>query len=86
MSAGRPGRKLLRTGLQARFRQRLDGGGEFVHLDDEVAEPGADLDPPSAGRWTSSSVTTSSPGNLSMVRLAPSPISTRPSSWYPSPE
>ena len=31
---------LLRAGLQASLRQRLDGGGEFVHLDDEVAEPG----------------------------------------------
>ena len=35
---------LLRAqGLQARSRQRVDGGGELVHLDDEVAEPGADL-------------------------------------------
>ena len=47
MSAGRPGqRDAVLTGLQACLRQRLDGGGELVHLDDEVAEPGADLHRP----------------------------------------
>jgi hypothetical protein len=34
---------LLRAGPQSLLRQRLEGGGELVHLNDEVAEPGADL-------------------------------------------
>jgi hypothetical protein len=39
LRALRASRMLLRAGPQSPLRHRLEGGGELVHPDDELAEP-----------------------------------------------
>ncbi len=72
MSAGRPGRQDAAQGRAAGpLRQRLDGGGNLVHLDDEVAEPGAGLHR-SVGRpaivWSNAHTAAVRPADLGLMR------------------
>ena len=76
---------LLPAGLRPRC-DSADDGGEVVRLDDQMADPVADLHWPVGWPVDQFGVTTCSPGNLSIVRLAPSPMPTRPTSRYPSAE
>lgn len=72
---------LLGSRLQPTLQYRRDGVGKVVYLDDEVAEPGADLHGPVG--WPVHQLERDDPlaGNLSTVSVAPPPRLMRPTSW-----